>query len=214
MSGTGAAIHRIFQDRERKSLTAERTAALAALAARARELNEAVVHTDLADEELAEIGALLQTLTDRLNGARLEDPPYAGAPAEDGMFRQLAGPVTGRLNPISPPCEVERLPDDSVRTEFTLNALYEGPPGLVHGGVSAMVLDQILGMAAEAGGSPGLTASLELRYRRPTPHGEPLVAEACLDRVEGRRTYATGRIRDAEGKVTVEATAMFITPAR
>jgi uncharacterized protein (TIGR00369 family) len=103
-------------------------------------------------------------------------------------------------------------PDGTVRSSFTLNAVYEGPPSYVHGGVSAMVLDHLLGMAAAANGTPGMTASLELHYRRPTPWGVPLTAEGKVTRTEGRRTWADGRIKDPEGKTTVEATAMFIMP--
>ena len=58
-----------------------------------------------------------------------------------------------------------------VWSDFHLGAAYEGPPGLVHGGVSAMILDQILGEAAGAGGKPGMTGTLTLTYRQGTPLG-------------------------------------------
>jgi uncharacterized protein (TIGR00369 family) len=95
-----------------------------------------------------------------------------------------------------------------------LTALYEGPPGFVHGGISALVLDQLLGAAALANGTPGMTATLETSYRRPTPHGVPLVAEARAVRSEGRTTWVTAEIRRPDGKVTVEATGTFIMPLR
>ena len=46
-------------------------------------------------------------------------------------------------------------------------------PGLVHGGVSALILDQLLGEAAGAGGKPGMTGTLTLRYRRAHPARRP-----------------------------------------
>src|SRR5690606_32749344 len=94
----------------------------------------------------------------------------------------------------------------------TLGPLYEGPPAHVHGGMSAMVLDQALGTAAAAAGTPGMTATLEVRYRRPTPLGVPLSVEAKASRAEGRKVYATGTICDPDGRVTVEATGVFIRP--
>ena len=94
--------------------------------------------------------------------------------------------------------------------DFHLGAAYEGPPGLVHGGVAALVLDQVLGEAAGAGGKPGMTGTLTLRYRRGTPLGD-LHVEAHIDRVDGIKTYAVGHIADAEG-VTVEAEGVFILP--
>jgi uncharacterized protein (TIGR00369 family) len=132
----------------------------------------------------------------------------------DGMIRQLASPVTGRLNPIAPPVEVTVDEDGTARAVFTLNAVYEGPPGFVHGGVTALVLDQVLGMAASANGTPGMTATLDMRYRRPTPYGVPLTVEARAVRAEGRKTFAEARITGPDGKVTVEATALFVMPLR
>jgi hypothetical protein len=77
-----------------------------------------------------------------------------------------------------------------------------------------MVLDQALGMAAAATGTPGMTAGLELRYRLPTPLAVPLLVEAKASRVEGRKVYASGSIAAPDGRVTVEATAMFVMPQR
>ena len=99
---------------------------------------------------------------------------------------------------------------DGVWAEFELGPQYEGPPTLVHGGVSALILDQILGEAAAAAGKPGMTGTLTIRYRRATPLGA-LRGEAKVDRVEGIKTYAVGQISDAEG-VTVEAEGVFILP--
>ena len=48
---------------------------------------------------------------------------------------------------------------------------YEGPPGHVHGGVSAMVLDHVLGEAASDGKNPRLTGTISLRYGRATRLG-------------------------------------------
>jgi acyl-coenzyme A thioesterase PaaI-like protein len=68
----------------------------------------------------------------------------------------------------------------------TFGAVYEGPPMYGHGGVSAMLLDQVLGQAAAAAGHPGVTTDLTVRYRRPVPLDVPL-------RVWGRVTEAGGR---------------------
>jgi acyl-coenzyme A thioesterase PaaI-like protein len=43
-----------------------------------------------------------------------------------------------------------------------------------HGGVSAMLIDQLLGHAAAAAGHPGVTTDLSVRYRRPVPLDVPL----------------------------------------
>lgn len=52
-------------------------------------------------------------------------------------------------------------------TEFTLGPVYEGPPGLVHGGICALLLDQLLGEAATSQLSkPKFTGTITLRYLR------------------------------------------------
>jgi uncharacterized protein (TIGR00369 family) len=155
----------------------------------------------------------LAALTQRLRTIRREQPPVAHFEGH-GMLRQLASPITGLLNPIAPPVEIEILPDGTARCEYTLTAVYEGPPGFVHGGISALVLDQLLGAAALANGTPGMTATLEMRYRRPTPHGVALTAEARVLHVEGRRTTVEARITGPDGRTTVEATGTFVMPLK
>ncbi|MFG1999450.1 PaaI family thioesterase [Spirillospora sp. NPDC048911] len=201
----------MLESRERASLDTEQVTALAELTERVRELNEAVVHTEVGLDEVAAVRDEVAALTARLAAARRDHPPLVGVGA-DGTVRHLAGPVGGVLNPIAPPVEIAVLPDGTARAEFTLNVLYEGPPGFVHGGISAMILDQLLGVAATANGTPGMTATLDMRYRRPTPHGVPLVAEGRATRTEGRKTFADARIIGPDGRTTVEATAMFVMP--
>lgn len=212
MSGSGASVQRIFRHEERHPLEAEQVSELAELAARVRELTEAVVFTDVDRAEVAAVGAEIAALTGRLRAVRRDQPPV-GKFEGHGMLRQLASPVTGVLNPIAPPVEIEILPDGTARCEFTLSAVYEGPPGFVHGGVAALVLDQLLGAAALANGTPGMTATLEMRYRRPTPCAVPLTAEAKAVRVEGRKTFVAARINGPDGRTTVEADGMFIMPS-
>jgi acyl-coenzyme A thioesterase PaaI-like protein len=97
-----------------------------------------------------------------------------------------------------------------VWTDFDLGAAYEGPPGQVHGGVCAMVLDHVLGATAHKPGRPAYTGTLSVRYLRGTPLG-PLHAEAHIDRVEGVKTFASGHIADAHG-ITVRAEGVFVHP--
>ena len=73
-----------------------------------------------------------------------------------------------------------------------------------------MILDQLLGEAAGAGGKAGMTGTLTVVYRRGTPLGD-LRAEAWIDRSAGFKTWAKGHILGPEG-VTVEAEGVFILP--
>ncbi|MCD0448484.1 PaaI family thioesterase [Actinocorallia sp. API 0066] len=194
---------------ERPFLGEARVKTVGGLADEVRALIDAVVFTDAPDADLEEAAAALRALTERLNAARLPAPPMS---ADHGMLGQLGNPVTGVVNPVAPPIPFEVQEDGSVTADFTLGDVYEGPPGYVHGGISAAVFDQLLGMVAASSGTPGMTATLDLRYRRPTPLNTPLRLEARVARREGRKTWVEGTITTPDGRTTVESTAMFITP--
>ncbi len=174
-----------------------------------RELVDATIRTEVDDEEVRAVRAEVEALTARLRARQL-DGPYGVRFGPTGRGRPWGNSVVGLRNAIAPPLVIDH--DDTGRawSDFHLGAAYEGPPGLVHGGVSALILDQMLGEAAGAGGKPGMTGTLTLRYRRGTPLGD-LRAEAWIERSEGIKTWARGHVMDAEG-VTVEAEGLFILP--
>ena len=86
---------------------------------------------------------------------------------------------------------------------------YEGPPGSVHGGVVAATFDEVLGMTQSLSGQPGMTGTLTVKYRRPTPLHRDLRFEGTLDRVDGRKIFTTGRCFDGD-TLTAEAEGLFV----
>lgn len=50
---------------------------------------------------------------------------------------------------------------DKVYTDVELGAAYEGPPGHVHGGVCAMILDHVLGATAHQPDTAAFTGTLQ-----------------------------------------------------
>lgn len=179
------------------------------LAQSVRELADAVIRTEVADDEILLAQAEVEAITKRLRERQLEGS-YGVRFNAAGQGRAWGNAVVGVRNAVAPPLVVHHDETGRAWSDFRLGAAYEGPPGLVHGGVSALILDQLSGEAASAGGKPGMTGTLTLRYRRGTALGD-LHAEARIDRVEGYKTYTVGTISDAEG-VTVEAEAVFILP--
>lgn len=179
------------------------------LAQSVRELADAVIRTEVDDEEIRLAQAEIEAITKRLRERQLEGS-YGVRFNSAGDSRAWGNAVVGTRNAVAPPLVIHHEASGRAWSDFHLGAAYEGPPTLVHGGVSALILDQMLGEAAGAGGKPGMTGTLTLRYRRGTPLG-PLHAEAHIDRVEGIKTFAVGHLADAEG-VTVEAEGVFILP--
>ncbi|MGW6374432.1 PaaI family thioesterase [Rhodococcus sp. NPDC055112] len=179
------------------------------LTASVRELIEIALLTEVDDQEVRAAQEHIESAK-RLLRQRAIPGPYGVRWGASGQKRAWGNAAAGLRNAVAPPLVVECEPDGRAWADFHLGAAYEGPAGLTHGGVSALVLDQVLGAAAEAGGAPGMTGTLTLRYRRPTPLGA-LHAEARIDRLEGVKTIVTGHLAGPDG-VCVEAEGVFILP--
>ena len=74
--------------------------------------------------------------------------------------------VIGAHNAIAPPMVVVHDEFGRTHADMVLGAAYEGPPGLVHGGVAALFLDHLMGETASGLRRPTFTGTLTLRYRR------------------------------------------------
>jgi acyl-coenzyme A thioesterase PaaI-like protein len=176
-----------------------------------RRLNEVSLRTTMAHDTILEATKQVDALTELLS-AEMIPGNFGVVVTTSGHVRGYGNTVVGMRNPIAPPLKiVQDRVNGGASSEFFLNALYEGPPGKVHGGVLALVLDQIFGEAAAAGGTPGMTGTLTLRYRKPTALGA-CSARAWVDSSAGIKTIVKGELRDADGDVTVEAEGLFILP--
>ena len=94
---------------------------------------------------------------------------------------------------------------------------HTGAPGLLHGGIAATCLDETMAaLGFVLDGVHCVTATLELRYRRPVPvDGQPLRAEAWRDHAHTRRRQRVrGRLLLADGSVAVEASGIFVQVSR
>jgi len=180
------------------------------LADSVRALSEASLRTTVDPEVATRVREKIDKLTAELQTSQI--PGSFGVHlAEGGPVRAYGNAVVGLRNPIAVPLEIQKDPSGRAWASFHLNALYEGPPTLVHGGVTALILDQVLGEAAAAGGSPGMTGTLTLRYVQGTPLGD-CSAEAWIERREGVKTIVQGVMRNADGEDTVRAEGIFILP--
>lgn len=182
------------------------------LAASVRRLIDATIRTDV---DAAAIIAAVEKIDSAT--AVLSDSLLPGSfglqHTPEGQPIVWGNVVIGLRNPVAVPLAIHNGAGGAVHTDFVLGAAYEGPPGHVHGGVCAMILDHVLGATAHLPGKPAYTGTLTLRYRRSTPLGQPLRAVAHVERIDGVKTFAAGHIADADG-VTVEAEGVFIHPKR
>ncbi|MEW6566949.1 MAG: PaaI family thioesterase [Chloroflexota bacterium] len=98
-----------------------------------------------------------------------------------------------------------------VTAETTVPEHFQGYPGVVHGGVVATMLDEIVGRAAMEGEPTRfmVTASLKVRYHQPVPIGQPLRLVGTLKSRRGRLATAVGQLHLPDGSLGAEAEALL-----
>jgi acyl-coenzyme A thioesterase PaaI-like protein len=92
---------------------------------------------------------------------------------------------------------------------------YEGPPGCVHGGYVAGAFDELLGATQSLSGRPGMTGTLTIKYRSPTPLHRELQMVGELLGTERKKIFTRGTltVRDDDGseRLCAEAEGIFIS---
>ena len=181
------------------------------LATAMRRVIDRLVTSDAPEGELAEAAQGLERYADHLE-THPQGRPYSGfaETANAGSVGAFfdASPIIGLANPLAPPLRLDARAD-AIRGEVRFGAAYEGPPGCVHGGWIAAAFDEFLGFVMSATGSPGMTGTLKVVYRSPTPLATDLRFEAGERSTEGRKTIARGRLY-AGDRLCAEAEGIFI----
>jgi acyl-coenzyme A thioesterase PaaI-like protein len=119
-------------------------------------------------------------------------------------------PFIGLLNPLAPPISVKFEDAGEVVGTCTYGAAYEGPPGCLHGGFIAAGFDEVLGFAQAQSGRPGMTGRLTVHYRSPTPLFREVRFTGRLDRVEGRKIFASAELMVGD-TLCASAEGLFIS---
>ena len=114
--------------------------------------------------------------------------------------------VCGRDNPIGLKLTFHEE-DNKYVSQFTAGSEHQGYDGIVHGGIVSTLLDEIMARYIYAKGLHAVTARLEVRYRHPTPIGQPLTLVGWIVRERGKLYELAGEIRLADGTVTADGKA-------
>lgn len=116
----------------------------------------------------------------------------------------------GTANPIGLHLEFFHDGMDGVSSVPTIADTYEGPPGYVHGGIIATLLDEAMSKAVRAHGMVAMTRHMEVDYLRPVPSGAPIRLEGRVTRSEGRKHWTQAKILDAAGETLALSKGLFI----
>jgi len=132
----------------------------------------------------------------------------------DGMKRQVPYHgwcfVCGDENPGSIGITMFVDDDGVLTSEFTLKKTHQGPPGHAHGGASAAILDEVMGLVVWAAGYKVLAANININYHKMLPLEQPLIAEARIIETGSRKIISAGEIRLADSTVAVSGSGVYV----
>lgn len=174
-------------------------------------LTRELIHTLVSETDDARLAEHTAFIAEKLAAAAADpaavtlDDPH---PQRSHIAHDIT-PASSARNPIAPPMDIGWNGDES-RCSLTLPLQYQGPPGRVHGGIVALMLDHVLGNAANSGGVPrAFTRYLNVLYDAATPVGEPLVITGRVTKEEGRKRFLEGEVT-CHGEVRVKAEGLWI----
>ncbi|OXV11181.1 hypothetical protein Egran_01054 [Elaphomyces granulatus] len=155
----------------------------------------------------------------RANPAFVESRPHLKIPEGLRSRTLIAGTLAGSNKIVVPPYSWSEKAGKSTVSIYYLGSDISGHPDIVHGGLLATILDEGMGICC-FGALPsgfGVTANLNIDYKRPVPTNTYAVLKAETVKVAGRKAWVEGRIESLPEKgeepvVFVEAKALFVEP--
>jgi len=156
----------------------------------------------------------------RANPEFIESRPHLKIPEAIRAHNLTGGTLAGPGMIVVPPYSWNEKDGKSMVSIFYLGSDVTGHPGIVHGGLLATMLDEGLARCCFPAlpNKVGVTANLQINYKKPTMAGQFLVLRAKTVKLEGRKAWVEGWIEmlEAEGdeqpEKLVEANALFIEP--
>ncbi len=186
-----------------------------------RRVIDLLITSDAPEAELVVAAERLEEYAEHLGGhpkrqryvgfgeAAIANPDVENKPPEGGGHFDFS-PLIGHSNPLAPPIVMSSDEEGNVEGRVTFGSAYEGPPGCVHGGYVAASFDEVLGYAETFSGAPGMTGTLNVIYRSPTPLQTEVIFRAKIDRVEGRKIFVEGNLH-AGDQLCAESQGIFIS---
>jgi uncharacterized protein (TIGR00369 family) len=93
---------------------------------------------------------------------------------------------------------------------FVLGPRYGGGAGFAHGGVIAILLDEVMGKISKLLEERAVTAELNIEYRKPVPVDAEITVSGWQIEQKGRNRFRVGEIHDAQGNLLVRGRGRFV----
>jgi acyl-coenzyme A thioesterase PaaI-like protein len=154
-----------------------------------RRLQDSVAEANAPVDVLGKAADLLAQARDLLD-------PHATD--EEHQLTAMRWELLGRGQTLVPVQHVDELTATTVRGRVTFGRFHLGRGAAVHGGSIPLLWDEVLGGLVQLDGVLKRTAFLHVDYRALTPLDREITFTAQVDRVDGRKCFASGRLMDGE----------------
>ncbi|KAL4795077.1 HotDog domain-containing protein [Aspergillus venezuelensis] len=181
-------------------------------------------------QDTLESHPLLQSL--RSNNNLKETRPHLSMPQHLASSHLVAGTLSGPTKLpnapymfLSKPSSTQEFPrKTSSTTLFAIGPDMCGHPGYIHGGLLSIIFDEIFAHTVSQSfkSGTGMTANLNVDFRKPALPNRTYVLRAETVKVEGRKAFVEGGMtmlpleggmeREVEGVLVAEARALFVEP--
>lgn len=104
---------------------------------------------------------------------------------------------------------------DEVFTKMNLHRHFAGFPGILHGGIQCVLMDEVAFWAMfDKVKKIGLTAKMELDYKRKVETLKEIEIRGKISEIKNRRVVVDVRILDGRGIVTASSKVTYLIPNR
>jgi uncharacterized protein (TIGR00369 family) len=93
---------------------------------------------------------------------------------------------------------------------FVLGPRFAGGAGFAHGGIIAVLLDEVMGKISKLTEERAVTAELNIEYRKPVPVNEEIVVSGWQEEEKGRNRFRVGEIHDTRGNLLARGRGRFV----
>jgi uncharacterized protein (TIGR00369 family) len=93
---------------------------------------------------------------------------------------------------------------------FVLGERYQGGGGFVHGGIIALLLDEVMGKVCRFREVRAVTAELTVAYLKPVRVADEIVVEGREVEQQGRNLFLAGEIRDTANEILARGRGRFV----
>lgn len=115
--------------------------------------------------------------------------------------------VCGKNNPEGLRLTFQKPRKNHLTSEVTFRKEHQGYKNIVHGGMVAAVLDDIMVNLAWLEGLPTVTGELTVRLKKAVPTGHRVLLEGVLEKEEGRMLFMRASAKSPSGVLYATAKA-------